>query len=173
MPKDPTHGIRVIITILLIVGLNTYFFHWEGIKTAFLSYMEYKGYKTCTTLYEIKHKSVENARYEGNFKISNPIMWSDKLQSCVLYYNLSDRRIGRANIYEVWDYSKDELVLKYRNEPSQECGSTDTSKYKLTFDYKYDNSLDVYGCDPVSEELSIRASENFIKAMKQIGIFKN
>ncbi len=120
----------------------------------------------CQEIYTVKHDNFEESRYGGVDK-ADAIIWSPKTKTCLAYYNVPQTEYNHF-LFEVWDYSIDDLVLSYSSYPSSEC----VESSRQQFMYKFNSSLNGYGCDFPLMESGIDLITNFEKAMQDVGFKK-
>lgn len=134
----------------------------------------------CAEIYKIKRTNFESVRYPDQEKMD--LIWSPKTKSCLAYYNsnnnYSEKALKEAQeykssyLFEVWDYSNDEVVLSYYSRPSDDCQENKASTYKAyknSFTYKYNKKLEGEGCFLT---LKVDLLTNFQTAMTELGFKK-
>ncbi|MCC6323178.1 hypothetical protein IT400_00095 [Candidatus Nomurabacteria bacterium] len=125
----------------------------------------------CQELYNVKHDSLEKARY-GNEE-ADSVIWSDKTKSCLAYYYIPEHINNESFfLFEVWDYSNDDLVLSYSSSPSSQCMYNNVKLSMQNFIYKYNKTLEGSGCDLILMDDGIDLLTNFEKSMSELGFKK-
>lgn len=120
----------------------------------------------CQEVYTSLHGNVESTRYGE--EQSATVIWSPKTKTCLAYYNIpqNDRY---SYLFEVWDYTNNDLVLSYSSENSKECMENGIETDKQNFIYKYNKKLEGTGCGFPQRKNGIDLLTNFEKAMLEIG----
>lgn len=130
----------------------------------------------CEEIYKIKHANLEKTRYDGQEK--SALIWSPKTKSCLAYYivySFSSPKYqvdGSSSLFEVWDYSNDDLVLSYLSYRSEKCMLNNLPTLYMNLLYKYDKKLEAVGCGLEMQDEGIDIITNFEKAMIEIGFKK-
>lgn len=153
----------ILIIIIFIVG---YFLN----KTDYKNEIAKQDIRLkCQELYTSLHSNVESMRY-GEEQSATAI-WSPKTKTCLAYYNIpqNDRY---SYLFEVWDYTNNDLVLSYSSENSKECMENGIETDKQNFIYKYNKKLEGAGCGFPQRKNGIDLLTNFEKAMLELGFKK-
>lgn len=125
----------------------------------------------CEQIYETRHKSLETNRY-GEERRVDALIWSPKTKSCLAYYNVKSLT-PRTFLFEVWDYSNDDLVLKYHSFEYEECKMNDVVISRQSLIYKFNDKLEGDGCDLLMmRDEGIDLLTNFEIAMEELGFRK-
>lgn len=121
----------------------------------------------CQEIYNVKHKSVEAARYGTDVDGASAVIWSPKTKSCLGYYNVPKQM--KENLFEVWDYSNTDLVLSYYSYPTKDCTFNNVVFNRDNFVYKLNPNLDAEGCFMDLQKKNIDLITNFETAMTELG----
>lgn len=141
----------------------------------------------CEQIYNLKSKELEKTRYFGKKKDS--MIFSKKTNSCLGYYYITKDTLSfedipndffpeDLHIFEVWDYSNDDLVLSAKTYKEKNSCTYNGSEFLMgILIYKYDKKLEgkdclkeVYGLQ--DKKYIFDALDNFDKAMLDLGFKK-
>lgn len=123
----------------------------------------------CQEMYTSLHDNVESTRYGE--EQSATVVWSPKTKTCLAYYNIPQNN-RYSYLFEVWDYTNNDLVLSYSSENSKECMENGIETDKQNFIYKYNKKLEGSGCGFSQRKNGIDLLTNFEKAMLELGFKK-
>ena len=127
----------------------------------------------CEKLYSIKNTNLEKARYGTNVG-KKALIWSQKTKSCLAYYNVDQGSLNErpTNLFEVWDYTNDDLILSYKSHYSGQCLHNGVMTDYEMFTYKFNKNLSGAGCGFDKRAEGIDFLTNFESAMLELGFKK-
>jgi hypothetical protein len=167
--KNKKDLIRFLLGFLIIVLIIGFYYFNKNINYS-NEIAKQELVLKCQQIYEIKHKDLEVSRYDKELK-ADAMIWSPKTKSCLAYYN-TNLLIGDS-LFEVWDYSNDDLVLKFLSFKSEDCRMDNVVTYKTSFIYKLNNKLEGDGCAfTMRKDNGVDLLNNFEDAMEDLGFRK-